>query len=117
MYKVLETKKIEEATYEYNDFNMIRDAQTWGDDVKFPNNTVLAMNGEDVNKLVADGIIPADKLASNGALNSAIWYVFRMTRSGKYLPLHVTMRPETAANIERGSRRYGSLSIDKEVFG
>lgn len=117
MYKIEETRVFEESIYSYEEFNMIRDAETFGDDVKFPNNTVIAINGGEFNKQVLSGIIPIEKLSVKDPLNPEIWYVFRKTLAGKYLPLHVSMRPKTAANIARGSERYGSASIDREVFG
>lgn len=117
MYKIKETTLFEEAVYSYDEFNMIRDAETFGDDVSFPNNTVTAINGGEFNQQVLNGIIPIENLSTRDPLNPAIMYVFRKTLAGKYLPLHVSMRPKTAANLAKGSERYGSASIDREVFG
>lgn len=114
MYTVKETTNFEKAIYSYEEFNAIKDAQDLGNDVAFDNNEITAMTGEEYNTQIVHGIIPLDKMSSKDPLNPDMMYVFRKTLSGKYVPLHVTMRPSTADNILRGSRRYGSISIDNE---
>lgn len=114
MYKVKTTKNFEKCVYDYETFMSIKDAQDLGSDVTFNNNEITAISGEEYNSQIISGIIPLDKMVTKDPLNPAILYIFRRTMSGKYLPLHVTMRPKTASNIIRGSRRYGSLSIDRE---
>ena len=114
MYTVKETKNFESAVYTYEKFNLIREAQDLCNDVAFDNNEITAMSGEEFNSQILRGIIPLDKMSSKDPLNPDMMYVFRRTMSGKYVALHVTMRPATSANLLRGSRRYGSMSIDRE---
>lgn len=114
MYTVKETTNFEKAIYSYEKFNAIREAQDLCNDLTFDNNEVIAMNGDEYNTQIARGVIPLDKMCSKDPLNPEMCYIFRRTMSGKYIALHVTMRPSTEANIIRGSRRYGSLSIDNE---
>ena len=114
MYTVKETTNFEKAIYSYDEFNAIKDAQDLGSDVKINNNEITAMNGNEFNNQIISGIIPLDKMVTKDPLNPQMCYIFRKTLSGKYVALHVTMRPKTAANITRGSIRYGSMSIDRE---
>ena len=114
MYTVKETKTFENCVYDYEKFNAIREAQDLGNDIDFDNNEIEAISGEEYNTQIIKGIIPLDKIVTKDPLNSEMFYIFRKTLSGKYVPLHVSMRPSTSANLLRGSRRYGSLSIDRE---
>ena len=114
MYKVTSTTNFESAVYSYEKFNAIREAQDLCNDLTFDNNEVIAMNGDEFNNQIIKGIIPLDKMVTKDPLNPEMLYIFRRTLSNKYVPLHVTMRPSTADNLLRGSRRYGSLSIDNE---
>ena len=114
MYNVKETKKFSECVYDYDKFNLIREAQDLGSDLNFDNNEIVAMTGEEFNNQILRGVIPLDKMTTKDPLNPDMMYVFRRTLSGKYVPLHVTMRPSTADNLLRGSRKYGSMAIDRE---
>ena len=114
MYTVKETTKFENAVYSYEEFTAIKDAQDLGNDLNFDNNEITAISGEEYNSQIVHGIIPLDKMSAKEPLNPDMMYVFRKTMSGKYIPLHVTMRPSTEKNLLRGSMRYGSLSIDRE---
>ncbi len=114
MYNVKASTKFSECVYSYEKFNAIREAQDLCNDIDFNNNEVIAMSGTDFNSQIISGVIPLDKMCSKDPLNPEMCYIFRRTMSGKYIALHVTMRPSTAANIIRGSRRYGSMSIDRE---
>lgn len=114
MYNVKASTTFENCVYDYEKFTAIKEAQDLGNDVAFDNNEIVAMTGEDFNSQIISGTIPLDKMTTKDPLNPDMMYVFRRTLSAKYVPLHVTMRPSTAANIIRGSRRYGSLSIDNE---
>ena len=114
MYKVKETKTFENCIYSYDEFNDIREAQDLGNDIDFDNNEIEALSGEEFNLQILRGVIPLDNMCSKDPLNPNMFYIFRRTLSRKYVPLHVTMRPETSANLLRGSRRYGSMSIDRE---
>lgn len=114
MYTVKETRTFENCVYSYEEFNLVKDAQDLGSDVSFGNNEITAMNGDEFNSQIVSGAIPLDKMCSKEPLNPEMFYIFRKTMAGKYVPLHVSMRPKTADNILRGSRRYGSMSIDEE---
>ena len=114
MYTVKSTNKFENCVYDYEKFNAIREAQDLGNDVAFDNNEIFAITGEEYNTQIVHGIIPLDKMVTKDPLNPEILYIFRKTMTGKYLPLHVTMRPATSANLLKGSSRYGSMSIDRE---
>ena len=115
MYNVKSTTNFNECIYDYEKFNLIREAQDLGNDLNFDNNEIFAMNGDEYNEQILRGVIPLDKICSKDPLNPEIMYVFRKTLSGKFVPLHVTMRPSTEKNLLRGSMRYGSLSIDREA--
>ena len=114
MYNVKETKTFESAVYTYEEFNAIREAQDLCGDLAFSNNEIAAMTGEEYNTQIVNKIIPLEKMVTKDPLNPQMCYIFRKTMTGKYLPLHVTMRPSTEKNLLRGSMRYGSLSIDNE---
>ena len=114
MYKVKETKTFENCVYDYEKFNAIREAQDLCNDVAFDNNEITAMSGEEFNSQILRGVIPLDNMCSKDPLNPEMMYIFRRTLAGKYIALHVTMRPSTEKNLLRGSSRYGSLSIDRE---
>lgn len=114
MYNVKETRTFENCVYDYEKFTAIKDAQDLGGDLNFDNNEIKAISGEEYNTQIIKGIIPLDKMVTKDPLNPDMMYIFRRTMSGKYVPLHVTMRPSTADNILKGSRRYGSISIDRE---
>ena len=114
MYNVKASTKFSECVYDYEKFNLIREAQDICNDIDFDNNEVTAMNGDEFNVQIIKGIIPLDKIATKDPLNPNMMYIFRKTMTGKYLPLHVTMRPSTSDNLLKGSRRYGSMSIDRE---
>lgn len=117
MYKIIATKNIDKATYSYDDFNAIRYAETAGNDVSFPNNSVTAISGADVNAQIADGTIDIADCAFKEPLHKSVYYVFRKTLGGKYFPLHVSMMPKTMANLLKGSKRFGSMAISRDVFG
>lgn len=117
MYKIIATENIDKATYSYDDFNAIKYAETAGDDVSFPNNSVTAISGAVVNAQIADGIIDVADCSFKEPLHQSVYYVFRKTLAGKYLPLHVSMMPKTEANLLKGSKRFGSMAINREVFG
>ena len=114
MYTVTSTKNFENCVYDYEKFTAIKDAQDLGNDLNFNNNEITAISGNEFNNQIIKGIIPLDKIVTKDPLNPEIMYVFRKTLSGKYIPLHVTMRPSTADNLLKGSSRYGSISIDNE---
>ena len=114
MYNVKESKNFENCVYDYEKFNLIREAQDLCNDIDFDNNEVNAMTGEEYNTQIVSGAIPLEKMCSKDPLNPQMCYIFRRTMSGKFVPLHVTMSPSTAANLLRGSSRYGSMSIDRE---
>lgn len=115
MYNVKASTNFNECVYDYEKFNAIREAQDLGNDVSFDNNEIVAISGEEFNSQIIRGIIPLDKIVTKDPLNNEVMYIFRKTLSGKYIPLHVSMRPKTAKNLLRGSRRYGSISIDREA--
>ena len=117
MYKIKETFNIDEATYSYEDFKAVSYCQTAGNDTSFPNNTVTAMDGKTFNQLVIDGIIDVSELSCQNALSWGVYYIFRKTLSGKYMPLHVSMRAKTIENLKKVSRKFGEASINYEVFG
>ena len=114
MYKVKVSTNLNECVYDFDKFNLIREAQDLCTDIDFNNNEVIAMNGADFNKQIISGVIPLDKMTTKDPLNPKICYIFRKTLSSKYIALHVTMRPSTEKNILRGSMKYGSMSIDRE---
>ena len=115
MYTIKETTNFEKAIYSYEEFNAVKDAQDMGNDLNFNNNEIFAISGTDFNNQIISGIIPLEKMVTKDPLNPEMMYIFRKTMTGKYLPLHVTMRPSTEKNLLRGSRRYGSISIDREA--
>lgn len=85
----------------------IMDNVYWGDSID-----VESMNGAEATRLIAE---KGWKLA--GPLRSDCEYVFRWNKAGTYLvAIRVTMHPKTAANIAKGSRRYGSLAIANEMY-
>ena len=114
MYNVKSTTNFEKAIYSYEKFTAIKDAQDLGSDLNFDNNEITAMSGEEFNSHIIKGIIPLDKMVTKDPLNPDMFYIFRRTLSGKYVPLHVSMRPSTEKNLLKGSRRYGSMAIDRE---
>ena len=114
MYNVKASTNFEKTIYSYEKFTAIREAQDLGSDLNFDNNEIVAMTGKDFNEQIVNKIIPLDKMSSKDPLNPDMMYVFRRTLSGKYIALHVTMRPSTEKNLLRGSSRYGSMSIDRE---
>ena len=115
MYTVKSTRTFEKAIYDYEKFTAIKDAQDLGGDLNFDNNEIKAISGEEYNTQIIKGIIPLDKMVTKDPLNPDMMYIFRETLSGKYVPLHVSMRPKTSANILKGSMKYGSISIDREA--
>ena len=114
MYNVKASTKFSECVYDYEKFNLIREAQDLCNDIDFDNNEVNAMTGEEYNTQIVSGAIPLEKMCSKDPLNPEMCYIFRRTMSGKYIALHVTMRPNTEKNLLRGSMKYGSMSIDRE---
>ena len=114
MYTVKETTNFENCIYSYDEFNAIREAQDLCGDLAFNDNEIAAMNGDEFNNQIISGIIPLEKMVTKDPLNPQMCYIFRRTLSGKYVALHVTMRPSTEKNLLRGSSRYGSISIDRE---
>ena len=115
MYKVKASRNFNDCVYSYEEFNLVKDAQDMGSDINFNNNEITAISGEDFNNQIINRTIPLEKMSSKDPLNPDMMYVFRKTLSGKYVALHVTMRPSTEKNLLRGSSRYGSISIDREV--
>ena len=114
MYNVKASTKFSECVYDYEKFTAIKDAQDLGGDLNFDNNEIKAISGEEYNTQIIKGIIPIDKIVTKDTLNPDMLYIFRRTLSGKFVPLHVTMRPKTVENLLKGSSRYGSISIDRE---
>ena len=56
------------------------------------------------------------KIAGGEKLLKECYYIFRYSKDGtKLIPLRVSMHPKTQSNIEKGSIRYGSLSIIREL--
>lgn len=117
MYNINETFNLNEATYDYDAWCHVRDAQTFCEDVNLPDNTVTAILGGTVNMMIQFGELDLSDVSFTSPLTNSVFYIFRKALSGKLVPLHVSMMPKTSANLERGSRKYGSMKIDAEVFG
>lgn len=115
MYKIKETFEFNEAVYSYDDFNHIKDAQTFCDDVKFPDNTVTAILGGTLNMMIDYHEIDGNTICTNDRFINSVYYVFRKTLAGKYLPLHVSMRPKTVANMERAACKWGDKPYEYEI--
>ena len=97
------------AIVDYNTWYTIRDNVYWGNDV--PNDIKPIWGDEAIKAAEEDGVI-----IGGAGLLAECQYVFRIgLGSGKLIPLRVTMHPKTAANIVKGSRRFGSSSIYAEI--
>lgn len=104
-----ETKEIKNAIYPYEKYIKISGLNYWGDD---PQEDYFAIYGDDAVKSAAE-----NGLIIKGELNPYTMYIFRWTRNSDGLvPAHVSMKPKTAANIMKGSARYGSAAITREAF-
>ena len=77
----------------------------WGKARSFP-----AISGSQAMQLAN-----AAHVTINGKLIDDCLYIFRQAKKGGLVPYRVSMHPKTRANIEKGSRRYGALSIINEL--
>jgi len=108
MKKAIETKNLACAIYPFEVFRKISDLAYWGEDLDH----ITAIDGE-----LAEKVAAKDNVQISGSLTSGVLYIFHWNKAGtKLVPLHVSMKPKTAANIENGSRRYGSGAILNELF-
>lgn len=102
------TTKIQNAIYPFEQARAIADRSYWGEDLQ-----AVCIDGSLAEKQAEEQNIV---IAGNGKLQEGVGYIFHYNKAGnKLIPYHVTMLPKTAANIEKGSRRYGSLSIIAEL--
>lgn len=93
------------VTYDY--WYKARDLIYWGDDIDH-----LSVEGSYAEKLAKKGGIEIV-----GKLLPDVYYIFRLNKKGtKLIPLRVSMHPKTSYNIEKGSKKYGSMSILNEVL-
>lgn len=107
MKKAIETKYLSNAIYPYEQFIAISDRAYWGENL----NDIKAIDGATAMAQAAKDNVPI-----TGILQEGVLYVFRWTQKGdKLVPCHVSMKPKTAANLEKGSARYGSGTIIAEL--
>ena len=107
MKKPMETIHIAEAVYPFEIFTEISDKAYWGEDLDY----IKAIDGA-----VAEADAIRENVKITGPLTEGVMYIFRWTlKHDKLVPYHVTMKPKTAANIEKGSAKYGSSSIIAEL--
>lgn len=107
MKKAIETNYISEAIYPYEEFISISNRAYWGEDL----DNIKAIDGA-----VAMVQATKDNVPITGTLQEGVLYIFRWTQKhDKLVPYHVSMKPKTAANIEKGSNRYGSGAIMAEL--
>lgn len=108
---MIETRSIKKATYDYKTAEKIYERRVWDDDdpeIK----EFKAINGKEAKKY----LINTKGLKVHGKLNDDVYYIFRWNKKHNGLvPYHVTMKRKTRLNIEKGSRKFGSLSILNEV--
>lgn len=65
---------------------------------------------------IAMELAMAEGLKINDRLLKECDYIFRFNKKGTHLcALRVSMHPKTIANLEKGSKRFGSLSILNEL--
>ena len=100
--KYIFTKNLEDAVYDYNDFKEIQNCCCFDSG----NKTVKVIMGTDVPTEIKKEVQIIDNCG----------YIFRKTLKGGYQALRMTMHPKTAANIMKGSSRYGSMSILREIM-
>lgn len=98
--------KLEKATYPYEEWRSIKEHAYWGESKHF-----TAISGADAKAEAANaGITINDKL-----IDSCL-YVFRWNAARTHIiAARVSMHPKTAANIARGSRKYGISHILTET--
>jgi hypothetical protein len=97
---------INDCIYNYDDFYKIANCISMGDDAHYN-----AIYGDEAE-------MEAVRAGYNisGYLLPECLYIFRWTRDrSKLIPARVSMHPKTAANIMRGSRKYGIGHIQAEI--
>lgn len=98
------------AIYNYETARKIFDKTTWGDDVELPGEPVC------IDGAIAEAQAAKDHVEIAGKLQAGVGYIFRWNKTQtRLIPYHVTMLPKTAANIAKGSNRYGSGAIHAEL--
>ena len=97
---------IKNYIYSFEEFESIKDSAYWGEPKTFS-----AVSGDEAARLAANEHIPI-----LGKLIGNCQYVFRynLKKSG-LVPLRVSMHPKTMENIKKGSNRYGTDHIKKEL--
>lgn len=110
--KINVTNNIWNAIYSFARAENIYSRQTWGGDETWENNDIVnIIDGALATKQAKDAHI---KLG--GTYQSGVGYVFRWNKDQtRLIGCHMTMLPKTAANLERGSNRYGSGAIYAEL--
>ena len=96
------TKNFEEAVYSFEDFKALSDK--------------VAFDGNGTCTIIYGNDVP-DTIRKKMNLIDSCGYIFRKSLKGGYVPRRMTMHPDTAANISRGSARYGSGAILREILG
>lgn len=106
--KSIFTNDIQEAIYPFEKAREISERSYWGEDLNDPCiDGALAMKQAAERNMV---------ISTGNTLQKGVGYIFHFNKAGtKLQPYHVTMLPKTAANIEKGSQKYGSLSISAEL--
>lgn len=109
--KTIITENIFDAIYSYNQTEEIYSRQYWGGDETWEKDIIHIIDGALAVKQAQDANI---KLG--GTYQAGVGYIFHWNRAQtRLIGYHVTMLPKTAANIERGSNRYGSGAIRAEL--
>lgn len=106
MSKFIQVNNLMKCVYE--DAQDIAWKRNWGED---PVSNINFIEGRQAEEQAAElGII------LTGKLSEGVGYIFHKTLNGKLTPHHVTMRAKTIANLERGSRKYGTAKIMRETL-
>ncbi len=109
--KMITTRSIKKAIYNFETAEKIYERRVWSDDdpeIK----TFKAIEGGEAYKYLKNH----RNLKIKGTLSDDVYYIFRWNKKHNGLvPYHVTMKRKTILNLEKGSRKFGSLSILNEV--
>ena len=110
--KINATNNLFEAIYSFARAENLYGRAYWGGDESWDKKDIVN---------IIDGALATEQAKNahiklGGTYQAGVGYIFRWNKNQTRLQgYHMTMLPKTAANIERGSNRYGSGAIRAEL--